>query len=166
MNEDSSAQALSTKGVTLSFSGYALYLVALGCFLDVLSTFFPWSETDGQHWFLPFSVSLPLGWHTQFMSESLPLLAISVATRVAAFVGLAGIVLWGRFQKGVFPSALLVFSTVLSFFSFGVFSQLGWSLYFGSYLALSGGLVKVVGIILENLEVQIVAKEEETSVGS
>lgn len=91
---------------------------------------------------------------------------ISVAIRVAGFLGLAGIVLLSRFKKSIFPWAVTVVSATLSFFSFWFFSQLGWPLYFGVYLALSGGLLKVVGIFLENLEVQMVAEEDRTLAGS
>lgn len=166
MKDHESLGVVPAKGATFSFSGYALYLVALGCVLDVLSTFFPWSEIGGQHWFLPFSFSLPLGWDAQFMPESLPLLGVSMATRVAAFLGLVGIVLFGRVKKSVFPYAVLIASVAFSFFSLWSFSRLDWPLYFGVYLALSGGLLKVVGIVLENLEVQVSAGEDEAAAGN
>jgi hypothetical protein len=50
IKDHSSPEATSAKDTTFSFSGYAVYSIALGYVLDVLSTFFSWSETDGHHW--------------------------------------------------------------------------------------------------------------------
>jgi hypothetical protein len=166
IKDNESHEPTSVKASTFSFSNYGLYLVALGCVLDVFSTFFPWSEIDGQHWFLPFSFPLPLGWQVHFMPERAPLLVVSVATRVAGFLGIAGIILLGRLKRGVFPWAVFISSAAMSFVSFGIFSQLDWSLYLGVYLVLFGGFLKVVGLVLENLEVQLVVEENAAAAGN
>ena len=143
------------------FSGRALYLFVAGCILDVLSTFFPWSEAAGQHWFLPFSVPLPLGWRVQFISESFAVLVINLATRLGAILGLAGLILLMYYKNRVFSTVTLLISTGLSFASLVVFFQLRWLFYIGAYMVLAGGFLKLLSLILENLEVQIVAEDED-----
>lgn len=143
------------------FSGRALYLFVAGCILDVLSTFFPWSEAAGQHWFLPFSVPLPLGWRVQYISESFAVLAINLATRLGAILGLAGLILLMYHKDRFSSSVILLISTGLSFASAVVFFQLRWPFYIGAYMVLAGGFLKLLSLILENLEVQIVAEDED-----
>jgi len=143
------------------FSGRALYLFVAGCILDVLSTFFPWSEAAGQHWFLPFSVPLPLGWRVQYISESFAVLAINLTTRLGAILGLAGLILLMYHKDRFSSSVILLISTGLSFTSAVVFFQLRWPFYIGAYMVLAGGFLKLLSLILENLEVQIVAEDED-----
>jgi len=136
-----------------------LYLVGVGCFLDVLSTFFPWSEIVGRHWFLPFSIPLPLGWNVYFLEGSVFFLAISVATRLAAVLGLAGLFLY-IYRKRVLSRLLFFISIGLSFVSFVVFSLFGLPLYLGVWIVLVGGFLKLVGLILKNLEVEVAMKDK------
>jgi len=143
------------------FSGRALYLFAAGCILDVLSTFFPWS-VSGQYWlFLPFSVPMPLGWRVQFIGESFAVLVISLSIRLAAILGLAGLILLMYHKNRIFSSVILLISTGLSFASVIVFFQLHWSFYIGAYMVLASGFLKLVSLILENLEVQLIVEDED-----
>jgi len=142
------------------FSGRAIYLFAAGCILDVLSTFFPWSETAGGHWFLPFSVPMPLGWRVQFITETLAVLVVSLATRLGAILGLAGLLLLTYYKNRTFSTIILLMSTGLSFASAAIFFQIGWPFYIGAYMTLAGAFSKLLSLILENLEVQIIAEEE------
>jgi hypothetical protein len=131
------------------------YLVAVGCVLDVLATFFPWSEeVFSQYWFLPFSYPLPLGWGAQIIEGSLLVLIISVATRVAPLLGLTGLFLY-TYRKSILSTLSLLVSTCLSFACFVVFYLLGWSPYLGAYMILLAGFLKLVGLILRNLEVEL-----------
>ena len=143
------------------FFRWAPYLVAIGCFLDVFSTFFPWSQAGGQHWFLPFSVPMPLGWRVQYIGESFAILVINLAVRLGAILGLAGLVLFMYYKNRIFPSVILLISTGLSFASVIVFFQLHWSFYIGAYMVLASGFLKLASLILENLEVQIVVEDED-----
>jgi len=159
INDSQSSRKLPAK--IFEFSGRALYLFVAGCILDVLSTFFPWSRTAGQHWFLPYSVPMPLGWHVQFISESFAVLVVNLATRLGAVLGLAGLILLMYYKNRVFSSVILLVSTGLSFASVIVFFQLGWSFYIGVYMVLAGGFLKLVSLILENLEVQIIVEDKD-----
>lgn len=158
INDSQSSQKLPAK--IFEFSGRALYLFAIGCVLDVLSTFFPWSRTAGQHWFLPYSVPMPLGWHVQYIGESSAVLVINLAIRLGAFLGLAGLLLLTYSTNRVFSNAPLLVSTGLSFASVAIFFQLRWSFYLGAYMVLTSGFLKLVSLILENLEVQVIVEDE------
>jgi len=135
-------------------------LFAAGCILDVLSTFFPWSMVAGQHWFLPFSVPMPLGWRVQFVGESFAVLVINLSIRLGAILGLAGLVLFMYYKNRIFSSVILLVSTGLSFASVIVFFQLHWSFYIGAYMVLASGFLKLASLILENLEVQVIVEDE------
>jgi len=159
IKDSRSPQKLPAK--IFEFSGRALYLFAVGCILDVLSTFFPWSKVAGQHWFLPFSVPMPLGWRVQFIGESFSVLVISLSIRLAAILGLAGLILLMYRKNRVFSSVILLISTGLSFASVIVFFQLHWSFYIGAYMVLVSDFLKLVSLILENLEVQMIVEDED-----
>jgi hypothetical protein len=137
----------------LKFPGALLYLVAAGCFMDLFSTFLPWSEHFGSLTFLPYSTPLPLGWNAYFI-ESLSTAIISVIVRLAAVTGLVGLLLH-EYRKGVLPKIVIFASTGLSFASVVLFVQLDWSLYWGVYSVLLAGGLKVVGLILENFQFEI-----------
>lgn len=157
-NDSQSSQKLPAK--IFKFSGRALYLFAAGCILDVLSTFFPWSVA-GEHWFLPYSVPIPLGWRVRFIGESFAVLVISLSIRLAAILGLAGLILLMYHKNRIFSSVILLISTGLSFASVIVFFQLHWSFYIGAYMVLASGFLKLVSLILENLEVQMIVEDED-----
>jgi hypothetical protein len=131
--------------------------VALGCIFDVLSTFFPWTVSYGKHLFLPFSIPLPFGWDAQFLEDTSFALAINVAIRLAAIVGLGGLVLH-VFRRGILPMLPLFVSIGLSFASIAIFLQLDWSFYLGVHMVLAGGALKIAGLILENFELQVASK--------
>lgn len=141
----------STKVV--SFFRWMPYFVAAGCILDVLSTFFPWSEAFGELWFLPYSLPLFFGSNAQFIEENYFFPTISIAVRLAAILGLVSLLLY-VYLKNILPALVLLVSIGLSFASFILFFELGWSPYLGSYLVLLGGFLKASGLILKNLEME------------
>ncbi|MFW6117500.1 MAG: hypothetical protein ACOC6G_02835 [Thermoproteota archaeon] len=124
-----------------------------------MSTFFPWSITGGQHWFLPFSISLLPVWRVAFLPETLPLLTINVAVRSAAISGLVALYLYHYSDKRVSATGILLISTGLSFTSFIIFIQLSWSLYLGAYLVLAAGLLKLISFVLNNIELEIIIED-------
>jgi hypothetical protein len=144
----------------LSLSRYMPYFVVVGCFLDIFSTFLPWSEDFGLQWFLPFSVALPVGWNVSFI-ESSYVLAVSVAVRLAAAVGLVGL-LFHEYSRRLLAASALLVSIGLSFGSVIVFSQVGWALYWGAYCVIFGGLLKVAGLISGRMQIEIGAEVEKT----
>lgn len=126
----------------------------MGCFLDLLSTFLPWGTQFNLQLFLPFSTPLPLGWSGRFLYGDPSVLTISVAVRLAAILGLAALLLYGRYGS-VLPTIVMLVSVGLSTGCFAVFSQLGFSLSSGAYVVLLGGLLKIGGLVLRNLYAEI-----------
>jgi len=144
-----------------AFSGWALYLVVLGSILDVLSTFFPWSELIfGRTAFLPFSVPLPLGWSVSFLENNFYTLAINVMVRLASILGFAGLLIRRRVGNASSNWVESV-SIGLSFASLAVFSQLDVPFNYGAYLVLVAGVLKLVGVVGQNVEIEVVSEAAE-----
>ena len=129
------------------------YFVAIGCVLDLLSTFLPWSEEFGLMWFLPFSIPLPVGWQAHYIENPF-VTAVGIMIRLAAVLGLVAL-LAGEYLKSRIPELLVTVSVILSFVSVGIFFQLGWSLYLGAFSAAIAGALKLVGLVLENLQLEV-----------
>jgi hypothetical protein len=158
VDEDSSEQEDGLAKVRVFKLGEgALYFFALGCFLDVFSTFFPWSNAAGLDWFLPLSVPFPLNWQLQHIPDSIEILSVNLSVRFASVLGIAGLFFLVYLKRRLFSNVMFVISIVMSFAAAIFFSQLGWSLYLGVYLVLVGALLKVGGFVLKNLEVEIVS---------
>ncbi|MFW6111193.1 MAG: hypothetical protein ACOC6H_04070 [Thermoproteota archaeon] len=134
-------------------------LVVAGCVLDVLSTFFPWSMTAGQHWFIPYSFPLLPVWKTSFISNSLILIIINVVIRTAAILGLLALFFYSR-GKNVHGGVTLLLSAGCSLSCFMLFSRLTWPWYLGVYMVLIAGLLKLPPLLLENLELEITVEKE------
>jgi len=134
-----------------------LYFFALGCFLDVFSTFFPWSNASGYDWFLPLSVPFPIGWQVQHIPHSIEVLSINLAIRLAAILGVIGLFFLVYLKKQIFSNMLFIISIFLSFTSVVIFLQLNWSLYLGVYVVLVGAFLKAGSFVLKNLEIEIVS---------
>ena len=113
---NASAPSVRSSGKVLSFSRLTPYLVAFGCVLDLLSTFFPWTAIFRQQRYLPYSIILPLGERVQFLYADFLVLVVVVVVRAAAIVGFGGLVLY-VYHKGVLFSLVLIVSMVLSFSS-------------------------------------------------
>jgi hypothetical protein len=147
----------SGSGKVLALARWLPYLVSAGCVLDVLSTFFPWGHDFGQDLFLPFSIPFPSGSSVRFIDGVPLILFVSVGTRLAAVVGFVALLLYGYFEN-ILPTLVLLVSIGLSFGSFVVFSQLGWSLGLGAYIVLFAGFLKLFGLILKNVHLEIAAE--------
>lgn len=153
----SKQETYHTEGRVFKLGERALYFFALGCFLDVFSTFFPWSNAIGLDWFLPLSVPFPFNWQVQFIPGSIEIFSINLSVRLAAVLGIAGLFFLVYLKRQFFSNVLFVISIVMSFTSVILFLQLGWSLYLGVYLILVGALLKVGGFVSKNLEIEIVS---------
>ncbi len=110
---------------------------------------FPWAVAYGEHWFLPFSVPLPIGWRVLFLEDSFSMLVVNVGVRLAAVLGVLALLLYA-YLKNVLPTLILLVSIILSFVSFLVFSDsVGWAFSYGVYMVVVGGLLKLLGLILK-----------------
>jgi hypothetical protein len=159
---DASGPSVRSSGKVLSFSRLTPYLVALGCVVDLLSTFFPWTAIFTQQRYLPYSIVLPLGERVQFLYADFLILVVVVAVRAAAIVGFGGLVLY-VYHKGVLFSLVLIVSMVLSFSSVAIFAQLFGSFLLGPYLVSLAGILKLAGLILKNLRLEIEKSNDQSA---
>lgn len=155
---ESSKSSEKTDYKVFALSSWALYLVVLGSVLDVLSTFFPWSELIfGRTAFLPFSVPLPLGWSVFFLESNFYTVAVNVMVRLASILGFAGLLVRGRVGNASSNWVQCV-SVGLSFAAIGVFSRLEMDFSYGVYIVLVAGILKLVGVIGQNVEMELVSE--------
>jgi hypothetical protein len=155
---ESSEPSEKTDHKVVAFSGWAPYLVVLGSVLDVLSTFFPWSElVFGLPAFLPFSVPLPLGWSVFFLESNFYTVAVNVMVRLASILGFAGLLVRRRVGNASSNWVQCV-SIGLSFAAIGVFSRLEMDFSYGVYIVLVAGILKLVGVIGQNVEMELVSE--------
>ena len=158
---ESSKSSEKTGYRVFALSSWALYLVVLGSVLDVLSTFFPWSELIfGRTAFLPFSIPLPLGWSVFFLESNFYTVAVNVVVRLASVLGFVGLLVRGRVRNASSTWVLSV-SVGLSFAALVVFSQIELSLNYGFYLVLVGGILKLAGVIGQNVEIEVLSKDSD-----
>jgi len=155
---ESSKSSEKTDYKVFALSSWALYLVVLGSVLDVLSTFFPWSElVFGLPAFLPFSVPLPLGWSMFFLESNFYTVAVNVMVRLASILGFAGLLVRRRVGNASSNWVQCV-SIGLSFAAIGVFSRLAMDFSYGVYIVLVAGILKLVGVIGQNVEMELVSE--------
>lgn len=121
----------------------------LGALFDVVSTFLPWSVAVDAYLYLPWSPLLAWGWFARALPLVVGFLRVSVVVRVAAVVGWAGVVLYEYVGRRVLWVAAVFVSGVLSFLAVGLFALTGLRLYLGAYLVLAGGVLKILGIVVE-----------------
>lgn len=155
---ESSESSEKTGYRVFALSSWALYLVVLGSVLDVLSTFFPWGELIfGRTAFLPFSIPLPLGWSVFFLESNFYTVAVNVVVRLASILGFAGLLVRGR-AGNASSNWVQCVSVGLSFAAIGVFSRLEMGFSYGVYMVLVAGILKLVGVIGQNVEMELVSE--------
>jgi hypothetical protein len=157
---ESSEPSEKTDHKVVAFSGWAPYLVVLGSLLDVFSTFFPWGRAFGQDAFLPFSIPLPLGWSVFLLENTFYTMTVNVVVRLASVLGFVGLLVRGR-VKNASSTWVLSVSVGLSFAALVVFSQIELSLNYGFYLVLVGGILKLAGVIGQNVEIEVLSKDAD-----
>jgi len=96
------------------------------------------------------------------------LLTISVLSKATVIVGLAGVVLcWyvgrrmlSRMLSRVLSYSVILASSFISFIAVAIFTLTEISLTWGAYLAVVGGVLMVLGVVVEGLEVEVVVERE------
>jgi len=142
---------------TISFAGRAIYLYSIGCIMDIFSTFLPWSRVASRDMFLPFSFPFPAMWNAYFFPENLKFFTISIIIRVAAVSGLVGMFLLAQYgeKRKRLSYVILTSSLGLTVASAVLFLSMQLPLYVGSYMVILGATIKIISLLLENVEIQI-----------
>jgi len=145
-----------TKTLTVNLvdlSKWVLVLVSAGCVTDILTTFIPWGYMGNLQWFLP--LSIPIGWPAIFMDPSIQIWTIAIVLKLAILSVLGSLLFYKYSKNALFQLALLA-SIALSFAGFGVAFAHGMILSFGFYVVVISCFLKITGLALNYLEIEIV----------
>ena len=160
---------------TLSHAWTRGLIVSGALFNMVSSIFLPWGITPSSiYLYLPWSIVngtsdlLPPSEFFKIMQVRAQLLTISVLSKATVIVGLAGVVLcWyvgrrmlSRMLSRVLSYSVILASSFISFIAVAIFTLTEISLTWGAYLAVVGGVLMVLGVVVEGLEVEVVVERE------
>lgn len=137
----------------IDLSKFTIFLVAIGCILDLLATFIPWGEMGNIHWYLPLSV--PIGWPPVFMEASTPIIAVAILIKLSLVVTLVSLLFYQRSKSVLFQLTLLS-AVGLAAAAFAVSFEHGMVLYLGYYAMLAAVIMKIIGFSLKYIEVELV----------
>jgi len=87
-------------------------------------------------------------------------MTVNVVVRLASVLGFVGLLVRGRVGNASSTWVLSV-SVGLSFVALAVFSQLEFSFNYGFYLVLAAGVLKLVGVIGQNVEIEVLSKDSD-----
>jgi len=129
-------------------------LIICGALLEAISTFLPWG-VDQLH--LPWSLIIGSG--TRLPASEF--LIVSVLIRAAVIVGWGGVILYEYIVSRMLPYVTILASSILSFLAVGFFARTEIGLSWGAFLGLVGGVLMMLGVVTEKLEVEIAVQFEE-----
>jgi len=155
---------------------WTLALIILGALFDVASLFFPWGiiTSSSTYVYLPLSIiigevaPLSIDDFLNLMRVRPQLTTTSELIRAAIIVGWASVVLYWYVERRV-PShtlervisyGVVLASSLLSFIAVAMFALTEFSLSWGAYLALVGGVLMVLGAVMAALKVEVVVERE------
>jgi len=129
-------------------------LIICGALLDVASTLLPWGANQS---YLPWSLIVGQG----ALLPASEFLTVSALSKAAAVVAWAGVVLYEYVERRTVPYGTILASSVLSSLAVALFAITGTPASWGAYLALIGGVLLAVGVLIERLELEVVVDLEE-----
>ncbi len=154
--------------VTLGF-------VILGALFNVTSLFFPWGITPSSlYLYLPErivtgeGIPFPPSDFFMIMQARAQLVTISRLIKAAVILGWAGVVLlWyverlrlSLKRRLIISYSIILASSFLSFIAVAMFASTEFNLSWGAYLALVGGVLMVLGVVMRELKVEVVVERE------
>lgn len=158
-----------------------LALIILGALFDVASLFFPWGIITSSSTYVNLPRSIIIGEVAPpsiddfliIMQVREQLRTISDLIIVAIIVGWASVVLYwyverrvpSRTRRRVISYSIVLASSLLSFIAVAMFALTEISLSLGAYLALIGGVLMVLGVVVAALKVEVVVEREASEQG-
>ena len=155
---------------------WILTIIVLGAFFDLASFFFPWGIITSSSAYVHLPGSIIIGEFPPFsiddfliiMQVRAELETISELIKAAIVVGWASVFLYWSLERR-FPSRTLrraisysavLVSSLLSFIAVAMFALTEISLSWGTYLALVGGVLMVLGVVMAAFKVEVVVERE------
>ncbi len=172
-----------TQAEEMSFtfsSVWTLGFIILGVVFDVASIFLPWGILASSSTYLYLSGSIVNGEDVllpedffAIMQARAQLITISNLIKAAIIVGCTAVILYwyverrtqSRMHRRVLSYGVVVASSFLSFMAVAMFASIGFGLSWGAYLALVGGVLMVLGIVMRELRVEVVVEREVSEQG-
>jgi len=151
--QDRRIPSLGQTRISLS-PAWTLRLIICGALLAAISTLLPWGV---EQLYLPWS--LIIGGGTRLQGSEF--LTVSVLIRAATIVGWAGVILYEYIERRILPYVTILTSSILSFTAVAFFATTEIGLSWGAFLGLVGGVLMVLGVVIEKLEVEVVVQQEE-----
>jgi len=153
-----------------------LALIILGALFEVASLFFPWGiiTSSSTYVHLPWSIiigevaPLAVDDFLIIMQVRTQLKTVSELIRAAIIVGWTSVVLYWYVERRVASRVLrraisysvILASSLLSFIAVAMFALTEISLSWGAYLALIGGVLMVLGVLMTALKVEVIVERE------
>lgn len=153
-----------------------LALIILGALFDVVSLFFPWGIITSSSTYVYLPRSIIIGDVAPFSIDDFLIImlvraqlrTISELIIAAIIVGWASVVLYwyverlvaSRMLRRVISYSVVLASSLLSFIAVAMFALTEISLSLGAYLALVGGVLMVLGVVMAALKVEVVVERE------
>jgi hypothetical protein len=137
----------------VDLSKFTPYIVAVACLSDLLAIFLPWGEMGTVHWYLPLSV--PIGWPPVFMETNTAIIAVAILIKLALVMTLSSLLFYQRSKNVLFQLTLLS-AVGLAAAAFAVSIGHGMILYLGYYAVLVALVLKIIGLCLKYMEVELV----------
>jgi len=158
-----------------------LALIIFGALFNVASLFFPWGiiTSSSTYVHLPRSIiigevaPLSIDDFLIIMQVRAQLITISDLIIAAIIVGWASVVLYwyverhmpSRTLRRIISYSVVLASSVLSFIAVAMFALTEISLSWGTYLALVGGVLMVLGVVMAALKAEVVVEREASEQG-
>jgi uncharacterized membrane protein len=114
----------------------------------------PWGV---EQLYLPWS--LIIGGGTRLQGSEF--LTVSVLIRAATIAGWTGVILYEYIESRILPYVAILTSSILSFTAVAFFATMEIGLSWGAFLGLVGGVLMVLGVVIEKLEVEVVVQLEQ-----
>jgi len=151
--KDRQVPSVGQSRISLS-PAWTLRLTICGALLAAISTFLPWGV---EQLYLPWSLIIGSGMGLQG-SE---FLTVSGLIRAATIVGWTGVILYEYIERRIMPYVTILTSSILSFLAVALFATTEIGLSWGAFVGLAGGVLMVLGVVIEKLEVEVVVQHEE-----
>lgn len=156
------------KKVNLTFTRvWVLTFVILGSTLDLFSIFLPWGilAESSTYVYLPGSPTqgnepLPVTDFLVLMQTRGQLMTASNLIKAAIVLGFVGATVFWFVEQRLLSYGVILTSSCLSLIAVTVLALTAISLSWGAYLALAGGALMVLVVVLKELNVEVIVERE------
>ncbi len=126
----------------------SLYISVAAALMVLVSVSLPWSQLSNLHVYLPSSLPLLLAKSTFFSLSTSTFNTASLLAHSAAVAAWLGVAMEVYIQRKLAAQIISMSSALLAFASAAILVQAGWSLFWGSLAAITGGAIMVASVVV------------------